>query len=402
MKSMKSSTTPIANKPLSFENTQIAFKGKSAADLNRAYWLFKLISNNALIKIGTPITNLALKMRVPIKGIIRNTIFRHFCGGETIEDCEKTIQELANKNVKTILDYSVEGKETEDIFDATCEEILKTINRAKGDPNIPFSVFKPTGLGRFQLFEKIDAKEPLSGSEQEEFLRIKKRIDRICTASLNADISLLIDAEHSWIQDTIDDIAREMMQKYNRKKAVIYNTYQLYRHDKLASLKADFYFSETDGFYLGVKLVRGAYMEIERERALEMGYPSPIQPTKEATDHDYNEAILFCLDKLDRIAFMAGTHNEKSSLLLVNESSKRMLAHNNPSIYFAQLLGMSDNLSFNLSDSGYNVAKYMPYGPIEAVMPYLFRRAQENTSVAGQTGRELSLIIKEKKRRKKA
>jgi proline dehydrogenase len=402
MKTTNPLPVPISNKPLSFENTEIAFKGKSTADLNRAYWLFKLVSSSTLVKIGTPMTNLALKVGLPIKGIIRDTIFKHFCGGETIEDCEKTIQALTDKGVGTILDYSVEGEETEEIFDATCEEILKTVNRAKGDPTIPFSVFKPTGLGRFELFEKINAKELLNEAEQQEFQRIKKRIDRICSASFNADISLLIDAEHSWIQDTIDDIAREMMQKYNREKPIIYNTYQLYRHDKLASLKADFYYAETTNFYLGAKLVRGAYMEIERERALEMGYLSPIQPTKKATDQDYNDAILFCLDNLNRIALMAGTHNEESSLLLAKEMDRRNIAHTNPHIYFAQLLGMSDNLSFNLSASGYNVAKYMPYGPIKVVMPYLFRRAQENTSVAGQTGRELSLIIKEKARRKKA
>lgn len=395
-------SVPMPNKPLSFENTEIAFKGKSMADLNRAYWLFKLVSSNLLVKVGTPVTNLALKAGLPIKGIIKNTIFKHFCGGETIEDCEKTIQSLTNRGVGTILDYSVEGEETEDVFDATCEEILKTVSRAKGDPSIPFSVFKPTGLGRFELFEKINAKEALTEAEQQEFQRIKKRIDRICAASFNADISLLVDAEHSWIQDSIDDIAREMMQKYNREKPVIYNTYQLYRHDKLASLKADFYYAETTNFYLGAKLVRGAYMEIERERAQEMGYPSPIQPTKKASDQDYNDAILFCLDHLDRIALMAGTHNDESCLLLAKEMDRRNIVHTNPRVYFAQLLGMSDNLSFNLSASGYNVAKYMPYGPVKAVMPYLLRRAQENTSVAGQTGRELSLIIKEKQRRKKA
>lgn len=400
MKMTNEVPTPLSNPYLSFENTEIAFKDKSMADLNRAYWLFKLVSSNALVKIGTPITNLALKVGLPIKGIIRDTIFKHFCGGETIVDCETTIQSLSKRGVGTILDYSVEGEETEKVFDATCEEILKTVNRAKGDPNIPFSVFKPTGLGRFELFEKINAKESLTEAEEHEFLRIKNRIDRICTASYDADISLLIDAEHSWIQDTIDDIAREMMQKYNREKAIIYNTYQIYRHDKLASLKADFYYAETTNFYLGAKLVRGAYMEMERERALEMGYPSPIHSTKEATDQDYDDAILFCLDNLDRIAFMAGTHNEESSLLLAKEMDRRKIAHTHPHIHFAQLLGMSDNLSFNLSASGYNVAKYMPYGPIKAVMPYLFRRVQENTSVAGQTGRELSLIIKEKARRK--
>lgn len=387
---------------LSFENTEIAFKGKSNADLNRAYWLFKLISSNFLVKAGTPITNFALKAGLPISGIIRKTIFKQFCGGETIKGCEGTIQSLAKKSVGTILDYSVEGEESEAVFDATCEEILKTVKRAKGDPNIPFSVFKPTGLGRFELFRKVNAKEKLSEAEQAEYDRVKQRVDQICSASYIAGISLLIDAEHSWIQDAIDDIVREMMEKYNREKPIVFNTYQLYRHDKLAALKADFYYAKTAGFYLGAKLVRGAYMEIERERAKEMGYPSPIQATKIATDKDFNDGILFCLDNLDRIAVMAGTHNEESSLLLAGEMDKRNIKHTHPHIYFAQLLGMSDNLSFNLAAAGYNVVKYMPYGPVKAVMPYLFRRAQENTSVAGQTGRELSLIIKEKRRRKQS
>lgn len=391
----------LRHKPLSFDNTEIAFSGKSNADLNRAYWLFKLISSNFLVNIGTPITNFALSIGLPIKGIIRNTIFRQFCGGETINDCETAIRSLSNAGVGTILDYSVEGEDTEEDFDATCEEILKTVNRAKGDPCIPFCVFKPSGLGKFELFEKVNAGEALSKAEGLEYDRIKTRIDHICNACFQVDVLVLIDAEHSWIQDAIDDIAREMMQKYNREKAVVYNTYQLYRDDKLASLKADFYFAETAGFYLGAKLVRGAYMELERERAEELGYPSPIHSTKAETDRDYNDALLFCLDHLDRIAFMAGTHNEGSARLLVTEMNKRGIEPATPSVYFAQLLGMSDNLSFNLSASGYRVAKYMPYGPIAAVMPYLFRRAQENTSVAGQTGRELALITKEKRRRRR-
>lgn len=400
MESTPSSPSTIQEKPLSFDNTEIAFQGKSNADLNRAYWLFKLVSSNFLVKIGTPITNFALKIGLPVKGIIRDTIFRQFCGGETIQDCEKSIQSLSKLGVGTILDYSVEGEDTEKDFDATCEEILRTINRAKDKNDIPFCVFKPTGLGRFELFEKVNSQKRLSDTEQLAFDRIRSRIDRICAACFQAGILVLIDAEHSWIQDAIDDIAREMMQKYNREKAVIYNTYQLYRHDKLASLKADFYLAKTEEFYLGAKLVRGAYMEIERDRAEDLGYPSPIHRTKAECDRDYNDAMVFCLDHLKRISFVAGTHNEDSAQLLVSEMNKREIEPSNPAIYFAQLLGMSDNLSFNLSVSGYRVAKYMPYGPVESVMPYLFRRAQENTSVAGQTGRELSLITKEKRRRK--
>ncbi len=385
---------------LSFENTEVAFRGKSDSDLNKAYWLFKILSSNFLTRVGPPMTNFALNIGLPIKGLIRSTIFNHFCGGETINGCIPAIDTLADQQVGTILDYSVEGEDTEEAFDETCNEILRTVAYATTDPRISFSVFKPTGLGRFELFEKINAKLPLSVNEQLEYERIRRRFERICQNCYENDVKVLIDAEHSWIQDVIDDLAREMMQRFNRKATIVYNTYQLYRRDKLASLQADYHLAETAGFFLGAKLVRGAYMEIERERAQENGYPSPIQPDKGATDRDYDLAIQFCLDHIDRIGFMAGTHNEASSKVLVDEMNSRQLPHDHPHIHFAQLLGMSDNLSFNLAAAGYRVAKYMPYGPVKAVMPYLFRRAQENTSVAGQTGRELSLIAQEKKRRK--
>lgn len=391
--------TPVGGK-LTFDNTEVAFRSKSNAALNRAYWLFKIISSNFLTKVGPPITNFALYLGLPIRGIIRKTIFEHFCGGETINDCARAIQQLADQHVGTILDYSVEGEETEEAFDHVFSEILQTIERSKKDKNIPFSVFKVTGLGRFDLLAKIDAKEQLTSIEEEEFFRIKNRVDKICSATSHAGIAVLIDAEHSWIQNTIDDLAREMMQKYNRDKAVVYNTYQLYRHDILATLKADLYLAQTDGFYLGAKLVRGAYMEIERERAIKTGYPSPIQPNKAASDNDYNLGLQFCLAHLNRVGLMAGTHNEASCHFLTKEMEKKGISRNDTRVYFAQLFGMSDNLSFNLSEAGYNVAKYMPYGPVKSVMPYLFRRAQENTSVAGQTGRELNLIATEKRRRK--
>lgn len=387
---------------LSFENTEIAFRSKSNKALNQAYWVFRVISNNFLTRVGPPITNFALKTGLPVTGIIRNTFFKHFCGGETISGCRAAIEQLASQGVSTILDYSVEGEESEEFLDDTCEEILRTVTYAKINLNISFCVFKPTGLGKFDLYKKVSEGKPLSEEETAAYERVVARIKRICQACHYADMKILIDAEHSWIQDAIDDIAREMMRKFNREKIIVYNTYQIYRHDKLASLKADFYLARTDGFMIGAKLVRGAYMEIERDRAEAMGYPSPIQPDKAATDHDYDQAILFCLDNLDRIGLMAGTHNEASSKLLATEMDKRGLARNHPNIHFAQLLGMSDHLSFNLGEAGYNVAKYMPYGPVKSVMPYLFRRAEENTSVAGQTNRELELIIKEKRRRKSA
>lgn len=393
-------TQIVETRKLSFDNTEIAFKSKTDKDLDRAYLLYKVIASNFLVKVGPPITNFALNIGLPIQGIIKSTIFKQFCGGETIEGCTAAINHLGENNVGTILDYSVEGEDTEAAFDATFKETLRTVIAAKTNKYIPFSVFKPTGLGRFDLFEKVNANQTLTTAEQAEYDRMYDRCDQICKACYEANVKVLIDAEHSWIQDAIDDIARDMMEKYNKEQPIVYNTYQLYRHDKLASLKADFDYANTQNFFIGAKIVRGAYMEIERQRAAEKGYPSPIQPTKAATDKDYDAAIHFILDHIDRFGMMAGTHNEESSLLLANELDKRGIDHRSDRIYFAQLLGMSDNLTFNLSESNYNVAKYMPYGPIKAVMPYLFRRAQENTSVAGQTGRELGLIIKEKQRRK--
>lgn len=387
-------------KKINFDNTEIAFRNKSNAELNQAYWLFKIIGNNFLTKIGPPITNFMLNIGFPIKGAIKATIFKQFCGGETIQDCDHTIEQLHLGKVGTILDYSVEGEDEEHVFDFTCEEIIRTILRADGDPRIPITVFKVTGIGRFALLEKLDAKQTLTAEETAEFERVRKRCEKICQTAFDKQVPVMIDAEETWIQDTIDELALEMMTKYNKERLIVYNTYQMYRHDKLADLKADYLIAKETGFILGVKMVRGAYMEKERKRAAEMGYPSPIQPDKASSDRDYDESLRFCVANIDQIGFVCGTHNEESSRLLTELMDEKEIPHHHPHAFFAQLLGMSDNLSFNLSDAGYNVAKYVPYGPIKAVMPYLFRRAQENTSVAGQTGRELGLISKEKARRK--
>ena len=389
----------LPNFEVDFNNTEIAFKQKSDGELKQAYWLYKIIANNFLTKVGPPIANFMLRIGLPIQGLIKATIFKQFCGGETISGCEATIQQLHLGKVGTILDYSVEGEDEEAVFDFTCEEIIRTINRAEGDLKIPITVFKITGIGRFALLEKIDAKEILSASETEELSRVKARCLKICQSAFDKKVPVMIDAEDSWVQNTIDDLAMEMMIKFNTETLVVYNTYQLYRHDKLADIKACYLIAKEVGFILGVKMVRGAYMEKERERAIEKGYVSPIQPDKASTDRDYDASLRFCVEHLDQIGLVCGTHNEDSSRLLTALMAERAIMHNHPHIYFAQLLGMSDNLSFNLANAGYNVAKYVPYGPIKAVMPYLFRRAQENTSVAGQTGRELTLIQREKTRR---
>jgi len=385
---------------LSFENTEIAFRHSSNSDLKRAYWLFKVINVNFLVKIGPPITNFAINIGLPIKGIIKATIFKHFCGGETIAECDKTIKNLYNGGVGTILDYSIEGEDDEHVFDNTRDEIIRTIERAAVDKSVPITVFKVTGVARFSLLEKLDEKAQLSILEHEEWEKAQARVLAICTAAHAKGIPVMIDAEESWIQKTIDMLALDMMHLYNTEKAIVYNTYQLYRHDKLQSLKNDHEVAATGGFILGAKLVRGAYMEKERKRAEEKGYQSPIQPDKQSSDRDYDLSLDYCTDHIAQIAFVAGTHNEESCRKLAELLDKKNIDHNNPHVYFSQLLGMSDNLSFNLANAKYNVAKYVPYGPIKAVLPYLFRRAQENTAIAGQMSRELGLITKEVKRRK--
>lgn len=385
---------------LSFENTEIAFRHASNLDLKRAYWLFRVINVNFLVKIGPPVTNFAIKIGLPIKSLIKATIFKHFCGGETIRECENTIKSLNTGGVGTILDYSIEGEDDEQVFDSTCEEIIRTIKRAVKDRSIPITVFKITGVGRFSLLEKLDAGTALTEAEQQEWQKVQQRVLTICEKAFTSGIPVMIDAEETWIQDTIDFLALDMMRRFNKEKAIIYNTYQLYRHDKLESVKKDHQIAAKESFILGAKLVRGAYMEKERKRAAEKGYPSPIQPDKSSADKDYDLALEYCTDHIKDIAFVAGTHNEDSCRLLADLLDKKGIDHKNPHVYFSQLLGMSDNLSFNLAYADYNVAKYVPYGPIKAVLPYLFRRAQENTAIAGQMSRELSLITKEVRRRK--
>lgn len=387
---------------VSFDNTENAFSFRSPHEIRRAYWLFKAISYPEFVKAGSSLAEFALRFHLPVKGIIRATIFRHFCGGEDIHDCAATIQRLGELGVGSILDYSVEGKESEIEFDHSCKEIISTVERAANDPHIPFSVFKVTGLARFALLEKVSSGASLSSEEASEFSRIKDRVHRICETAHRLGVRVFIDAEESWIQKAIDDLATDMMERFNRNDFVVYNTLQLYRHDRLAFLKSAHQHATEKGYLLGLKLVRGAYMEKERDRAAEKGYPSPIQPDKATCDRDYDEALRYCIAHLNRIAICAGTHSENSSLLLTQLMAEHDIDPGDKRIYFSQLLGMSDHISFNLAKAGYCVAKYVPYGPVASVLPYLIRRAQENTSIAGQTGRELSLLTAELKRRKAA
>ncbi|MBP6458560.1 MAG: proline dehydrogenase family protein [Crocinitomicaceae bacterium] len=384
-----------------FNNTEVAFKSKSNQDLNRAYWLFKIIGYPSIVKIGKGFTNFALKTHLPINGIIRSTIFKQFCGGETINECEKVTSELNSFGIGTILDYSVEGKTSAEDFEKTTKEIIATILKAKGNPAIPYAVFKVTGISTFSILEKYNnLNNELSENDKIEFQGIFSRVDRICKAAFVNEVPVFIDAEETWIQDTIDRLTVSMMNKYNKEKAIVFNTLQMYRHDRIVFLQNAIQDAKQNGYHYGIKLVRGAYMEKERERAHQKGYPSPIQATKKDSDNDYNKALEIIIENLDVLALCAGTHNEESSAFLAELIESKGLNKNDKRIYFAQLLGMSDHISYNLSNSNYNVAKYVPYGPICEVLPYLLRRADENTSVAGQTGRELSLLTIEKKRRK--
>ena len=386
---------------VSFNNLKVAFAYKSDADLKRAYWLFKLINVNFLVKIGPGITNAVLKMGLPIKPLIRATIYKHFCGGETIEQCTETINNLGKFGVGSILDYSVEGHHNESDFDHSCAEIVKTVKHASGKKNIPFSVFKVTGVGRMDLLERVSSQVLLTEAEEAEFQRLKARVESICRTAAENSVRLFIDAEETWIQDAIDTMVDDMMLKYNKEKTLIFNTVQLYRHDRVAFMKENIAKARSGNYKVGYKLVRGAYMEKERERATTNGYPSPIQPDKAACDHDYNEAVKLCIDNIDMVAVCAGTHNEESSALLAKLMEEKGIANSDERVWFSQLLGMSYHISFNLANAGYCVCKYVPYGPVVSVLPYLFRRAAENTSMSGQMGRELSMITQEIERRKK-
>ncbi|WP_248722975.1 proline dehydrogenase family protein [Seonamhaeicola sp. ML3] len=383
-----------------FDNTEIAFSLKNDSELERAYFLFKMISIEPLVKIGTAATNFALKASLPIEGLIRSTVFDHFCGGVNEDDCLPVIHKLYEKGVSSVLDYSVEGKQNENEFDKAVEKVLKILEFAKNIDAIPIAVFKPTGFGRLELYEKVGKDKALSVDEKREWENIVNRYDIVCAKAKENDIEILIDAEESWMQDAADQLVTLMMQKYNTEKPIVFNTLQMYRHDRLDFLKKEYQKAKKEGYFLGYKLVRGAYMEKENERAEDLGYLSPICIDKATTDDNFNTGLKFIMDNLDLISVFAGTHNEESSYLLMDLMKQKELNNDDPRVWFGQLYGMSDHISFNLASLGYNVAKYMPFGPVKDVMPYLIRRAEENTSVAGQTSRELKLLNSEKKRRR--
>ena len=385
---------------LDFQDTKTAFADKSNEELKEKYRLFKVMNSSFLTELGTKATEFAFALGLPIKGLVKSTIFEQFCGGETIEECQSTIEKLGQSNIGTILDYAVEGKSEEAVFEQTKNEIYRNITRAKEDPLIPFAVFKVTGIAPFDLLEKVGCQKELFKQETEEWEKVGKRVEELCEYAHSIDQPVFIDAEESWIQDAIDCMATEMMERFNKEKPIVFNTIQLYRHDRLQFLKDSHAQAIEKGYIYAVKLVRGAYMEKERERAAEMGYESPIHTDKASTDRDFDAAVEYCLENIDEIAFVAGTHNEKSTQLLVRKMEEKGVSHDHPHVFFSQLYGMSDNLSYVLAANKYNVSKYVPYGPVKDAVPYLIRRARENTAVMGQMSRELELIRKELERRK--
>ncbi|PHR12021.1 MAG: proline dehydrogenase [Aequorivita sp.] len=383
-----------------FDNTETAFRLKSDSELERAYFLFKMISKEPLVKIGTAVTKFALNVNLPVEGLIRSTVFDHFCGGVSETDCMSTVDKLSDVGVCSVLDYSVEGKEEDAQFDATANKVIELTQFAKNKKAMPFSVFKPTGFGRFKILQKVTEKQPLTEEEKLEWEKLEARYDRVAKVAHDCNISLLIDGEESWMQDAADELCERMMEKYNKERPIVFNTLQCYRWDRLDYLKKLHGRAKSKGYKLGFKIVRGAYMEKENERAAEKGYKSPICESKMATDANFNEILKYILDNLNDIELFVGTHNELSTYLAMDLMEAKNISKSDNRIWFGQLFGMSDHITFNLGAEGYNVTKYIPFGPVKDVMPYLIRRAEENTSVAGQTSRELTLLKKEKIRRK--
>ncbi|GGI57534.1 proline dehydrogenase family protein [Winogradskyella haliclonae] len=383
-----------------FNNTKTAFSLKSDSQLERAYFLFKMISKEPLVRIGTAVTKFAINASLPVEGLIRSTVFDHFCGGVNEEDCLPAIEKMYTKGVSSVLDYSVEGKESEAQFDDALKKILKIVDFCDERDSMPIVVFKPTAFGRFYLYEKKSEGIQLSPEEQEEWDRVVERFHNVCRASKEKDVEVLIDGEESWMQTAADDLVEDMMRAYNTEKAIVYNTLQLYRWDRLDYLKELHKRAKANNFKIGMKIVRGAYMEKERARAEEMSYASPICETKAITDDNFNNGLTYILKNNLDISIFIGTHNEHSCYLAISIMKELSISKSDNNVWFGQLYGMSDHISFNLAEQGYNVAKYLPFGPVKDVMPYLIRRAEENTSVAGQTNRELELIKTERKRRK--
>ncbi len=385
---------------LDFKDTRTAFSIKSDRDIRRAFFMYKMISYPWLVKIANPMIRFASAIRFPINWIVKPTVYAQFCGGETIEECAPVIDKLKEGDVYSILDYSVEGSEEEKVIEQALEETLRVIDYAAGNDHIPFTVFKPTAFAKSKALEVLSTSETPDEESLREGDKFRERVNRLCERAHGYGIPIMIDAEDSWYQEIIDTVVMEMMALYNKEKPIVFNTYQMYRHDRLERLKKDHATAKKNHFFMGAKFVRGAYMEKERERAEEMGYEDPIQPDKAATDRDYDLALKYTLENIGDFAVFNGTHNEESSRYMAELMDELKIARDDNRCWFSQLYGMSDHISFNLAKAGFNVAKYVPYGPVKFVLPYLMRRAEENTSVKGQTSRELMLLKKERNRRR--
>jgi proline dehydrogenase len=396
----KNSQNEDSGSPVSFKDTAIAFQHKSDRELLLSYLIFGLTKSPFLVKFLSQAAKFTLAIGLPVKPFIKATVFKQFCGGEKKEEYSEIIAKLGKADVGTILDYSVEGTKDEAGFEDTMDQLLQIIEQSKSDPNIPCTCMKMTAVGSFDLYKKITANEPLSKKDQRELNKVKIRLGKICKASYEADKPIYIDAEETWIQGAIDRLAEEMMAKYNQNKAIVFTTLQLYRWDRNDYFKQLIQKARTGAYKLGIKIVRGAYLEKERERARRLRYKSPINETKVKTDREYNKAVEIFIDNIDVVEICVGTHNEESCKLLIQAMAEKKLPINHPHIYFSQLYGMSDNISFNLANAGYNVSKYLPFGPIESTLPYLARRAEENTAIAGQMSEELEIIVHERRRRK--
>jgi proline dehydrogenase len=396
----KSNKIRNSDLPVSFEDTSISFQDKSDQELLLSYLIFGLTKSPFLVKFLSQVAKFTLSIGLPVKPLIKATVFKQFCGGEKKEEYSKVIVKLGKAAIGTILDYSVEGTKDEAGFEDTKKELLNIIEQSKSNPNIPCTCMKMTAIGSFELFKKVTANDVLSQDEQIEWNKLENRLKVICKASYQANKPIYIDAEESWIQTAIDRLAEEMMSKYNKDKAIVFTTLQLYRWDRIDYFKQLIEQARSGSYKFGIKIVRGAYLEKERERAHRLGYTSPVNATKSETDREYNEALEIFIDNIDVVEICVGTHNEHSCKLLVQYMAENKLANNHPHIYFSQLYGMSDNISFNLANAGYNVSKYLPFGPVESTLPYLARRAEENTAIAGQMGKELEIIVKERRRRK--
>ena len=388
---------------LDFNNTEIAFSAKSQSELRNAYLLFNTIKHPWIVRCASVASRVALKIHFPLAWAVKPTLYKQFVGGETLEDCKKSIEHLRRFNVRTTLDYSAEGEQTPEGIQATFEETIRSIDFAKGNDNLAYAVFKPSTITTDELLAKASEKrEELTPEETKEFLEFKKLFMAFCQRAHDNDVRLIVDAEDCCYQDALDELTDEAMRKYNKRRAIVFATLQMYRHDRMPYLRRILDDAKEKGYVAGIKFVRGAYMEAERARAAAMGYPDPICKDKPATDANFNEGVRFVMDNLDHFELFMGTHNEESNYLLAKLIDEKGIARDDTRIFFAQLLGMSDNISFNLAHEGYNVTKYVPYARVRDVLPYLIRRAEENTSVAGQTGRELRMLKTELDRRKHA